>query len=244
MSFEDWKTATLPKIQGSWNLHELLPKDMDFFVLLSSTTGIGGNPGQCNYAAGNTYQDSLASYRRKLGLPGVSIDLGIVKNVGFVAENPDKVDNSIKEVSYLEILEEELHLLISSTITGYTNNESRMPPQLITGLGTGGLLEEHGTTIWWLNDSKFSYLQKLDTQAASGSNDDNECELRNFFATIESLADASKAITEALAIKLAKAMMINVEDISVDKPIHSYGGKDYQLDQLELLDFKGLIVNS
>src|SRR5690349_522221 len=36
MTYEDFVSATRPKIQGSWNLHNLLPKDLDFFVCLSS----------------------------------------------------------------------------------------------------------------------------------------------------------------------------------------------------------------
>lgn len=46
MTFEQWTRSTQPKIKGSWNLHEFLPKDMDFFIMLSSMAGIIGNPGQ------------------------------------------------------------------------------------------------------------------------------------------------------------------------------------------------------
>jgi hypothetical protein len=45
MSYDDWITCTRAKIQGSWNLHEALPKHLDFFVMLSSISGIIGNPG-------------------------------------------------------------------------------------------------------------------------------------------------------------------------------------------------------
>ena len=38
---------------GSWNLHELMPRDLDFFIMLSSLAGILGNRGQSNYRAGN-----------------------------------------------------------------------------------------------------------------------------------------------------------------------------------------------
>lgn len=33
MSFDNWKQTMTPKVTGSWNLHELLPKDMDFCKL-------------------------------------------------------------------------------------------------------------------------------------------------------------------------------------------------------------------
>jgi hypothetical protein len=52
---------------AAWNLHHCLPRDMDFFILLSSVAGLVGNRGQANYAAGNTFQDALASHRVSLG---------------------------------------------------------------------------------------------------------------------------------------------------------------------------------
>ena len=61
MSLEDFQIAVKPKVQGSWNLHTLLPSDLDFFVLLSSGAGVTGNRGQANYCMGNTYQDALAN---------------------------------------------------------------------------------------------------------------------------------------------------------------------------------------
>lgn len=41
-----------PKVHGTWNLHELLPRDMDFFVMLSSLAGVMGHRGQGNYGCG------------------------------------------------------------------------------------------------------------------------------------------------------------------------------------------------
>lgn len=74
---------------GTWNLHELLPRDMDFFIVLSSLAGIIGSVSQGNYAAGNTFQDALIHYRRAKGLAGTSLDLGIMKSIGYVEENED-----------------------------------------------------------------------------------------------------------------------------------------------------------
>jgi len=63
MLHSDWVAASTCKFQGSWNMHELLPLDMDFLITLSSVSGIIGNPRQVNYAAGNTFQNGLAQYR-------------------------------------------------------------------------------------------------------------------------------------------------------------------------------------
>ncbi|KAJ0423129.1 KR domain-containing protein [Aspergillus carlsbadensis] len=86
MTYEEWQIALAPKVSGSWNLHSLLP-DLDFFVLLSSITGIVGNRSQANYNAGNDFQDALARHRTSQGMHGASVNLGAVVGIGFIAEN-------------------------------------------------------------------------------------------------------------------------------------------------------------
>lgn len=71
----------------------MLPKDMDFFVMLSSLAGVMGHRGQGNYGAGNIFQDDFASFRRSQGLPAMTIDIGYLLSVGFVAEHDEYVDH-------------------------------------------------------------------------------------------------------------------------------------------------------
>jgi NAD(P)-dependent dehydrogenase (short-subunit alcohol dehydrogenase family) len=71
MSEEDIKGPMLPKILGTWNLHAAtLNCPLDFFVMHSSIASVFGSQGQCNYAAGNSFEDAFAYYRRQLGLCG------------------------------------------------------------------------------------------------------------------------------------------------------------------------------
>lgn len=92
MTYEDWVAATRPKMQGSWNLHELLPKDLDFFVLLSSSAGVIGARGQANYNAGNGFQDALAQHRQSRGLAAVALDLGPILGAGVSQTMEAEVD--------------------------------------------------------------------------------------------------------------------------------------------------------
>lgn len=88
MSYEDWTQGLAAKVQSSWNLHEALPRRIDFFVLLSSLCGIFGNGGQNNYAADNTFQDALARHRVSLGEKAIAIDLGVVLSKKICSRKP------------------------------------------------------------------------------------------------------------------------------------------------------------
>ncbi|MFB9909385.1 type I polyketide synthase [Allokutzneria oryzae] len=70
-------TVLRPKVDAALNLHELT-KDLDLplFALYSSMVASFGNPGQANYAAANSFLDSLATHRRANGLSGVSLGWG------------------------------------------------------------------------------------------------------------------------------------------------------------------------
>ncbi|MFL0704556.1 beta-ketoacyl reductase, partial [Cylindrospermopsis raciborskii] len=81
-----FKEVMNPKVAGAWNLHILTKNQpLDFFVLFSSATSLLGNAGQANHAAANAFLDGLASYRRHLGLPSLSINWGTWSEVGIAA---------------------------------------------------------------------------------------------------------------------------------------------------------------
>lgn len=88
MEYDDWNAALAPKVTGIWNLHRtLLNTDLDFFLIFGSLSGWRGNRGQANYAAANTFLDSFAQYRRRLGLPVSLVTLGPVGGIGQVSKD-------------------------------------------------------------------------------------------------------------------------------------------------------------
>ncbi|WPZ32678.1 SDR family NAD(P)-dependent oxidoreductase [Thalassobaculum sp. OXR-137] len=63
-----------PKVLGAWALHRLTATHpVRHFVLLSSASGLLGNPGQAAYGGANSFLDALALVRRSRGLTAQSV---------------------------------------------------------------------------------------------------------------------------------------------------------------------------
>ncbi len=85
---ERYLNVFIPKSIGCWNLHEAtLDMELDHFVLYSSISSIYGNPGQVSYVAGNSFLENFAHYRRSVGMPAMTINWGVLGDVGFVARS-------------------------------------------------------------------------------------------------------------------------------------------------------------
>lgn len=100
MDFSHWKATVDPKIQGSWNLHHELPRDLDFFVFISSMMGILGSGSLTAYNAGNTFQDALATYRVSRGEHAATLNLGAVPDAGYLVENSHHIPTVLRASKY------------------------------------------------------------------------------------------------------------------------------------------------
>ncbi|KAF4345876.1 polyketide synthase [Fusarium beomiforme] len=227
MSHDDFKTSLRPKVLGSWNLHQFLPRKLDFFIMLSSISGITGNPGQANYAAGNSFMDSLAHYRRQQGLVATSIDLGLILDVGFVAERQGT--SNLKKWETVGIYEEELLLLMSVAMRGGLSGlgdgtSSDIAAQIVTGLATGGHVAKHSLDDpFYFSDPRFKQLVVSGLGPGSLDQNDMSMGLRLALESSPSLTQASQVITDAIKNRLAKVMDKDVDNIEEGKPLYSYG---------------------
>jgi len=80
-----------PKVTGVWNLHEATRGlSLDFFVCFSSAASLLGSRGQGNYAAANAFMDAFAHYRRRRGLPALSVNWGPWGEVGMAANMDER----------------------------------------------------------------------------------------------------------------------------------------------------------
>ncbi|KAK7956628.1 uncharacterized protein PG986_005850 [Apiospora aurea] len=207
------RTTVGPKVHGTWNLHELLPRDLDFFVMLSSLAGVMGHRGQGNYGAGNIFQDYFASYRRNQGLRAMTIDIGYLLSVGFVAEHDEYVDH-VKAMGLKVMRNSDLHGLLSTAVEG----SDAHPAQIMCGLP----FNEHDDAWYWIQDGRFAALRNLAADASAGGS--ATISLREELSRCGRVdEDSIDLITAAMVQRLAKLMMMPEADIDAARPLSAYG---------------------
>lgn len=215
MSFVDFNTALRPKLEGSWNLHQQFSgSQLDFFIMLSSMTGVAGNSSQANYAAGGSFQDALAWHRAEQGLPAISIDLGMGRSVGYVAETKGVADRMMKS-GYQFVQEEEVLRLIEAAIMKPIRQQHSS--QTLIGIASGA------GTDWglapWRHDLRFGgLLQAEQSLQVENSTKDNQKDALDFRSQLVNAKSWDKAVNQICAGIVAKiSEMFSMPESKIDK---------------------------
>ncbi|KAI1128976.1 hypothetical protein F5Y10DRAFT_239255 [Nemania abortiva] len=224
MTYSQWALTINSKIQSSWNLHNMLPSDLDFFVLLSSLAGICGTVAQSNYAGGCSAQDALARYRTANGKKAASFDIGWMRNIGIIAEKESYQRNRQQAADMQQIDDTELLALLSVYCDPELPLLSVSKSQVLIGLLTPADFLLQGQTPPQMHDrpffSPFSHVVGEAVTEASVSATENPGAL---FRLAKSTDERIQIVIRALAIKLARAMSILPDDVEPSKPLSSYG---------------------
>jgi hypothetical protein len=137
MTVDDFHSCIASKVRGTWYLHQIaleLQLEQDFFTMMSSMSGVVGQPGQANYAAANSFMDAFASYRRSQGLAAHAIDLGVMEEYGYVARK-EGMGRHFDERQWRRIDEKALHRILETSILQQVSSVSwNSAPQMLVGL--------------------------------------------------------------------------------------------------------------
>lgn len=142
MTNPQWRAAMLPKVIGTWNIHNAIrgkESELDFFLMTSSISGSVGVATEANYCASNYFLDMFARFRLSQGLPATTIGLGMISQIGYLHEHPDiqslltnKGVTAIDADDFLQIIDAAL----SSAQTGPTkcDYDALSKGHILTGL--------------------------------------------------------------------------------------------------------------
>ncbi|KAI9705383.1 MAG: hypothetical protein M1820_005213 [Bogoriella megaspora] len=236
MTLDDWQTCIRPKVAASWNLHSHFsqPNSLDFYIMLSSVSGIIGTASQANYAAGCSYQDALAHKRRSMGLPAVSLDLGIVKEISY-ASTPEAraLMDSWRRGGQLIVLSEEAVLRAFAAAVLYPLDQ----PQIVVGLNTGPGPQWDSLMG---RDARFHPLKYRQSAAARSQALETEGNAQSLTVQLKiasSSEEAVRVVGEAVAGKLADVFMIPADDVDLSKPPLYYG-----VDSLVAVELRNMLT--
>ncbi|KAM7191535.1 Acyl transferase domain containing protein [Rhypophila sp. PSN 637] len=222
MDLETYQAVIKPRVEGTWNLHNLLPdngKHLDFFLLFSSVCGIVGNYGQANYAASNTFMDAFVQYRRARNLPASVIDIGAVDEVGYISRTPTAKENMLASAGKLiteQAFLDSLQLAIARSslhgwsakdksrdkerYAGYTN-----PSQVTQALECRLPIMHPENAIIWKRDPRWAIYRNIektnDPNSSDGSGQNGNGGIKAFLMSVRS--EPSQLETPAAADFLA-----------------------------------------
>ncbi|KAL9091286.1 MAG: hypothetical protein Q9165_004920 [Trypethelium subeluteriae] len=225
MSFDSWEEALQAKVQGSWNLHALLPRGMDFFIMLSSLTGVLGSPAQANYSAGNAYQDALCLYRVGKGEKATSLDLGVMVDDGVLANN-DKLRTTLVNNGMMEIATKELNALLDYHCDPALPITSPVETQVVVGLDTpASLRARDAENGFYMNRLNFRHFHQIDHRGTGGTSTLTEARVdyASLLSNAESAAEVAETISQAIVKRPSKALAIPEDAFDLTKPMHAYG---------------------
>ncbi|KAI4726166.1 hypothetical protein E4T49_06112 [Aureobasidium sp. EXF-10728] len=222
MRIEDWRACITPKVHGTYQLHKAtINLALDFFVCFSSSSAVVGALGQANYAAANAYVDGLMRFRRGQNLPGTTMNVGVVSDMGVVAED-SALEKILDRLGYDTVKEEEVFHQVEEAIN--TSSPKIKPASIyddiehhrtITGINL------RRTDLYWAKKPLFWNLYaNLDVSMSS------QGKPQNSLAHLRRTIDPQKRLDillESFLVKVADVMGTPVASLRSDNPLSMYG---------------------
>lgn len=226
MSYSNWTASTGPKVQGTMNLHRALEAaQLDFFVMTSSVSGILGTPGQSNYAAANSFLDSLARHRVWKGQKAASLILSMVLGVGYIAEHIELEEN-IKRKGIYGIDEE--HLLDSFEVSMAIQQRPGLVDHIVLGMDPDKLQktisESSAADAFWIDKARFKAVSHVMNFVTNSNTKGSSGKMLHTIKSAATPADAIQLISNFTVEKLSRLLLLDPGDFEPDvKSIAEYG---------------------
>ena len=210
-----------PKVDGVWNLHNRLSKtELDFFIMLSSVVGVSGNPSQAAYVAASVFLDAFANYRNRQGLPAVTLDLGRIADIGFIAEN-EAARRGVRDLWSRDISGEEVMAMIKSAIL--TPLRQPGPGSSITGLKSWSPAADPVYLTPIFAHFRRAAMERVPKTNQAGGGGGATGRMREILRQAASVEEAAQKTCEGIMAKMSALLMIPLEDISSAKSMSEYG---------------------
>jgi aryl carrier-like protein len=224
MVYQDWTDTFACKVPGTWNLHQLLPSGMDFFITYSSIAGGVGGTASFNYSAACAYQDALMHYRNAHGEKAVTFNLGVMVDDGVLRDN-DTVRTALIGTGYLlGITQREMFALLEYHCDpGLPIHDTPLRSQVLVGLDVPSRIKARGAEIpIIMTRPLFRGVWNI-TDANETVHEGVMADVVRDLLGVRSKEDAGVVIAQSLMQRLSKALGVPLENLDPSKPMHAYG---------------------
>ncbi|TDD89141.1 type I polyketide synthase [Actinomadura rubrisoli] len=207
LSDERMAASLAPKVAVASVLDALTrDRELEFFLMYSSSAGFIGQPGQTNYVAGNLYLEALVRQRLQAGLPGLAIAWGALGETGYVARN--ELAGNMARLGVETVTTDEALTAAGRLLTG---------EQDVAGVGRynwGRLRELVGS----LATPRYSMLMPPMSPAGGQTRE----ELVRELAALPR-SEAQRRIAGYLAMFLAEVFQMPADQLDHDRRLDEYG---------------------
>ncbi|KAH9904190.1 hypothetical protein F4778DRAFT_734349 [Xylariomycetidae sp. FL2044] len=225
MTPSQWRQTIESKISTTWNLHRLLPRSLDFFILLSSLAGVYGSAAQSNYAAGNAFQDALARQLASRGERAAAFDIGWMRSIGVIA-NSALYQQARKFSADMEAIEAEELLALLDVHCDPSYAYSQTGGQVLLGASTPcDMLARGQSCPSTLQRPLFAGFSQPwdDKDRSKGSGEEKVETAADLFRRATSIEKRAEVVERALAARLAQALNVSPDDVDPSKFLSGYG---------------------
>lgn len=236
MAFHEWTAAIMPKVHGTWNLHNATVSaaaDLDFMVLFSSLSGIIGQPGQANYASANTFLDAFAQHRNSLGLAASVVDIGAVEDIGFISEHHGLM-SKMKTSGFKGVSEQELLDAMTLAMLAHSS-----PPKaddaagfcfvhantFVLGLGSTVSMSSPANRAVWKRDRRMAAYHNVSAGVSVQPNDTLKTTIASCKADVSLLKspEVAKIFSIEVGKKLFELLLKPQEDLNTSSALIDLG---------------------
>ena len=263
MSSKSWHASIRLKVQGTWNLHNALrdgarDRQLDFFIMTSSISGTMGTATESNYCSGNAFLDSFARYRNSLGLPAISVGLGMISEVGYLHEHPE-IEQLMKRKGIHAINEDELLQIMDLALTHQhptmwkPHYDNLVSSHLLTGIEFIGLKQQRDHGFEGDNHvladpraSLFAAAFARGTNATDGADAAASHDLPEVVA--QALPDGTgasvlDAVRTVVTKKISNLILLPVEKLEPERQLGEFGLDSMLAAEFRTYIFKTLAVD-
>lgn len=231
MTVEDWQRPLQTKLYGTRNLDEAFhSSSLDFFIMLSSLSGIVGTRGQANYAAGNAYQDAFAQCNGTSETAYIALDMGMIEDsTAYQGKVGQTRARNLLRQGWIPIKNEQFNAILEWALSPET--WQRGSGQYAIGIDGSSILEAEDPTPT-TRSAMFSQVRGT-REIKESIKETPPSGRRPQIENIDAPENALKMIVNSTSDKVSSLIAVGEEDAIQDKPLQDLG-----LDSLTAIELK------